>query len=249
MERELTLWFQAGSKSVKLAVALTNLEALLDKSRGERLPVTIAARTRRVYDLLAAVYPVSSMLFHARAHKVALEFASIEDGQSVLEIAVGSGEMFSQVAAINPKGRNIGIDISPAMAAVTQRRLTKEHPDVHCALQAVDCRAMPFRTGTFDHVICCYLLELLSTSDIRRTLDEVKRILKPGGKFTLILIGQNRPGFNRAYRVASKIVPAFWGRQMDRRGDEMLRASGFEILAERQVQQWFYPSRVLLTKR
>ena len=36
------------------------------------LPATLAGRTRRVYDRLAAVYPVSTMLFHSRAHRCAL---------------------------------------------------------------------------------------------------------------------------------------------------------------------------------
>lgn len=228
---------------------MTNLEGILESWRNDRLPVTIAARTRRVYDAVSFIYPVSSLLFHSRAHREAIALSEIANGASVLEIAVGSGEMFSRIASVNPNGKNVGVDLSPAMAAATHRRAAKKHPGVHCALQAVDCRAMPFRDQSFDHVVCCYLLELLDQGDIHRTLEEVQRVLRPDGKLTLILIGQNRRGFNRAYHIASRIAPAFWGRQVNCQADEMLLASGFRILRSQEIQQWFYPSRVVIARR
>jgi len=227
---------------------LNQLEGLLENWRTERLPVTIANRTRRVYDLLARVYPISSYLFHARAHRLALELAAIENGEKVLEIATGSGEMFSRIAGGNAKGLNVGLDLSPSMAARTLGRLRQEHPEVNCTIEAADSRLMPFRDQSFDHVVCCYLLELLASNDIVRTLHEVQRVLKPDGKFTLIMIGQNHESFNQAYRIASKVVPAFLGQQMDRRGPEILEACGFEIEQTRTVTQTLYPSRIVVSR-
>ncbi|WP_051670318.1 class I SAM-dependent methyltransferase [Bryobacter aggregatus] len=228
---------------------MTNLEGILENWRTERIPVTIANRTRRIYSLVAGVYPVSSYLFHAKAHRIALDFAAIKDGMNVLEVAVGSGEMFSRIAERNSKGLNVGVDISPEMAAMTMQRMRREHPKINCTIEASDARMMPFRDQSFDAVMCCYLLELLASNDIVRTLNEVKRVLKPGGTFTLIMIGQNREYFNRAYRVASKLVPAFWGQQMDKRGIELLEACGFTTEKERTITQTLYPSRIVLTRR
>src|ERR1700732_5444350 len=67
------------------------------------LPPTLAPRTRRVYDRLAAVYPVSTMLFHSRAHRCALGASGIRDGMKVLEVATGSGEMFRRLVRANRK--------------------------------------------------------------------------------------------------------------------------------------------------
>ena len=58
--------------------------------------------TRRVYDILAEVYPISTLLFHSNAHKVALSLAGITDGMKVLEVATGSGEMFRRLPARRP---------------------------------------------------------------------------------------------------------------------------------------------------
>ena len=228
---------------------MNDLQGLLENWRTERLPVTIAGRTRRVYDRLAGIYPLSSYLFHARAHRLALDMSNIADGARVLEIAVGSGEMFSRIAARNPHGLNVGLDLSPQMAAVTLARLSKEHPEVNCTIEAADSRLMPFRDESFDTIICCYLLELLASNDIVRTLHEIRRVLRPGGTFTLIMIGQNHEYFNRAYRIASKIVPAFLGQQMDRRGLEILQACGFEVVETATVTQTLYPSRIVLSRR
>jgi hypothetical protein len=85
------------------------------------LPATLSLRTRRVYDRLAAVYPLSTMFFHSRAHRCALEISGLRDGMKVLEVATGSGEMFRRLVRANSSGSTVGVDLSPNMAARTQR--------------------------------------------------------------------------------------------------------------------------------
>jgi ubiquinone/menaquinone biosynthesis C-methylase UbiE len=210
---------------------------------------TISDRTRLVYDYLAGVYPASTFFFHSKAHKCALEMAGIRDGMRVLEVATGSGEMFRRLVKANPKGTTVGFDLSPNMAARTQRRAREEFPGTTATCQAVDARHIPFRDETFDAVVCCYLLELLSTEDIAIALREFRRVLRRKGKFTLVLIGQNTELFNLAYRVGGSIAPAFWGRQVDERVPEMIAASNLKITAEQTLRQGFYPSRILCAKR
>ena len=213
------------------------------------LPATLAERTRRVYDRLAAVYPVSTMLFHSRAHRCALEASGIRDGMSVLEVATGSGEMFRRLVRANGSGSTIGIDLSPNMAARTQRTARHKFPSAQTHCQAVDARQMPFRNESFDAIFCCYLLELLSGEDINGTLREFRRVLRSRGRLILVLIGQNTPMFNAVYKVVGKLAPAFWGRQVERRVPELIRSTRFDILHDQMVRQTFYPSRVLVARK
>ncbi len=213
------------------------------------LPTTLADRTRRVYDRMAAVYPVSTMLFHSRAHRCALEAAGLQDGMRVLEVATGSGEMFRRLMRANGRGATIGVDLSPNMAARTQRVARRKFPSVAAHCQAVDARHMPFRNESFDAIFCCYLLELLSTEDITKTLSEFRRVLRDRGRLALVLIGQNTAMFNAAYRVAGKVAPAFWGRQVEQRVPQLAEDARFEILEDRHVRQTFYPSRVLVMRK
>ena len=174
--------------------------------RADRMPRTIAERTRRVYDLLASVYPVSTFFFHSKAHACALQHSGIRNGMRVLEVATGSGEMFRRLVKANPDGKTFGLDLSPNMAARTQRPRAQASfpgPQPHCG--AVDVRDLPFRDASFDAVMCCYLLELLAQDDIRGRCAEIRRVLRPGGTFSLVVIGQNGPVFNRFYGVCGKL--------------------------------------------
>jgi ubiquinone/menaquinone biosynthesis C-methylase UbiE len=213
------------------------------------LPATLADRTKKVYDRLSAVYPVSTMLFHSRAHRCALEASGIRDGMKVLEVATGSGEMFRRLVRANGSGATIGVDLSPNMAARTQRTARSRFPAAQTHCQAVDARHMPFRNESFDAVFCCYLLELLSGDDIVGTLREFRRVLRDNGHLTLVLIGQSTPMFNAIYKVIGNIAPAFWGRQVERRVPDLIQSARFEILQDRLVRQTFYPSRVLVARK
>ena len=228
---------------------MTRMEESVSTWPVNGLPSTLADRTRRVYDRLAAVYPMSTMLFHSRAHRCALNASGVRDGMQVLEVATGSGEMFRRLVRANAKGSTVGVDLSPNMAARTQRSARQKFPDASAHCQAVDARHMPFRNEAFDAIFCCYLLELLSADDIVCTLREFRRILRDRGNLTLVLIGQNTPMFNAVYKVLGRVAPAFWGRQVESRVPALIQAARFEILQDQMVRQTFYPSRVLVARK
>jgi ubiquinone/menaquinone biosynthesis C-methylase UbiE len=135
------------------------------------------------------------------------------------------------------------------MAVRTQSIVRREFPRARTQCKAVDARYMPFRDNTFDAVMCCYLFELLAVDDIAITLQEIYRVLRPRGTFTLVLIGQNTDAFNHIYKVCGKVAPAFWGRQVEQRIPELIEAADFRITSERMVRQTFYPSKVLTARK
>ena len=213
------------------------------------LPATLADRTRRVYDRMAAVYPLSSIFFHSRAHRSALEASGIRDGMRVLEVATGSGEMFRRLVRANQSGCTVGIDLSPNMAARTQRAARGKFPGTRAYCQAVDARVMPFRNEAFDAIFCCYLLELLSAEDIVSTVGEFRRVLRDRGHLSLVLIGQNTAVFNSIYKVLGRVAPAFWGRQVEQRVPDLIESVKFRIVSDQMVRQTFYPSRILVARK
>lgn len=215
----------------------------------DRMPRTFAGQTRWIYDRLALVYPLSTHLFHSRAHRCALEEAGLRDGMSILEVATGSGEMFRRLVSLNPSGKTLGLDLSPAMAAKTLRRIRRAFPVAQAQTHAVDARFMPFPDGCFDALVCCYLFELLAAEDIERTLAEFRRVLRPGGTLALVLIGQDGALFDRVYRLLGRLAPAMWGRQLDGALHQLILARHFRIERERQVRQIGYPSRILIARK
>jgi ubiquinone/menaquinone biosynthesis C-methylase UbiE len=234
---------------MKRGATLNRLEESIHAWPVNGLPATLAGRTRRVYDRLSAVYPLSTMFFHSRAHRCALEVSGLRDGMKVLEVATGSGEMFRRLIRANGSGWTIGLDLSPNMAARTQRLARRRFPAAKTHCQAVDARQMPFKSDSFDAIFCCYLLELLSAEDIVSTLHEFRRVLRPNGKLTLVLIGQNTAVFNACYKFVGKVAPAFWGRQVEQRVPALIGSMRFDILHDQVVRQGFYPSRVLVARK
>jgi ubiquinone/menaquinone biosynthesis C-methylase UbiE len=228
---------------------LNDLNYSITLPRAQGMPRTIAERTRRVYDHISAIYPASTFFFHSKAHARVMQHSGIENGMQVLEIATGSGEMFRRLVRANPDGKTFGLDLSPNMAARTQRRARQEFPSAEAHCGAVDVRSMPFREASFDAVVCCYLLELLGQDDIRLTLREIARVLRPGGRFSLVVIGQNARTFNRLYRVCGSLVPAFWGQQIEESVPNLIQKTGLKILADEFVRQTGYPSRVLIARK
>jgi ubiquinone/menaquinone biosynthesis C-methylase UbiE len=192
---------------------------------------------------------MSTFFFHSKAHRLAMEMSGIRDGMRVLEVATGSGEMFERLVNANPNGSTIGLALSPNMAARTQRIVRRKFPESRTQCEAVDARYMPFRDESFDSVMCCYLLELLSSEDIVVALQEMYRVLRRRGSFTLVLIGQNTEFFNHAYRVCGSLAPAFWGRQVETRIPELIESLDFRITGNQPVRQGFYPSRVLTARK
>jgi SAM-dependent methyltransferase len=88
----------------------------------------------------------------------------------------------------------VNVDISPVV--VDQMRL--QHPDLGQRWEAADCRAMPqyddgyygavVDKGTLDAVLCCHT----GQADGAAYINEVHRLLAPGGMFLLISLGQPR---------------------------------------------------------
>jgi len=228
---------------------LSNADFPLLGYRLNRMPRTVADRTRRIYDRLAFIYPLSTQLFHSRAHRCAVEQAGLRDGMSILEVATGSGEMFRRLVSLNPSGRTLGLDLSPAMAAKTLRRTRRSFPGAKAQCHAVDARRMPFPDGCFDALVCCYLFELLAPEDVECTLAEFYRVLRGGGTLALVLIGQDGALFDRLYRLLGRLAPAMWGRQLDGTLRQLILARKFRIEREREVRQRGYPSRVIIARK
>ena len=205
--------------------------------------------TRRIYDVAAPFYTISARLFHWHAHTAALAAASVADGSRVLELATGSGEMFIRLLEVNRRGQTVGVDLSPKMAAHTQDLARRKFPRASSHCYAADARDLPFAEGSFDSVICCYLFELLPPEHVEDTLLELRRVLAPGGRLTITLVSETKQAFNTAYKLGGRILPCFWGRQVDERLVRMLPHCGFELTKDSYVTQIFYVSHVVSAAR
>ncbi|HEX4891673.1 MAG TPA: methyltransferase domain-containing protein [Hyphomicrobiaceae bacterium] len=101
-------------------------------------------------------------------------------GQSVLDVACGTGVVARLAAERMGTGRVVGVDYNSGMLAVA-RSVSRGEP----AIDWIEGSALslPFAEGTFDHVICQLGLQFFPDRPL--AVGEMKRVLVPEGQLTL----------------------------------------------------------------
>ena len=98
----------------------------------------------------------------------------------VLELGCGPGDLWLDNLERLPDSWQIVLsDLSPGMAF--EARHTDLGSRNHFSFAVLDVQAIPFQAGTFEAVIAFGLLD--HVADRVRALDEIRRVLKPGGRF------------------------------------------------------------------
>lgn len=105
-------------------------------------------------------------------------------GDTVLDLGCGEGR-HAIAAYMQGDITSIGVDLCMADLLTAQQRFASFHePDNrarHFALANANALQLPFADNTFDTVICSEVLEHLP--DYEAALQEIERVLKPGGMF------------------------------------------------------------------
>ena len=128
-----------------------------------------------VYDSLAKVYDIWGKLTESRARNRALELAEVENGQNILEVAVGTGLAFYEIVKRNPGGTNIGIDISEGMLKKAKKRL-RQLSWANYALKKANAFELEEDDEQFDVLINNYMFDLIPFDQMDAILKEFKII-------------------------------------------------------------------------
>lgn len=107
-----------------------------------------------------------------------LELADLSEGQSVLDVATGTG-LVAGVAAqiVGPHGTVVGVDLSPEMLARAQAKFGGAR---NLEFHQGDAERLEFPDDCFDVVLCASSLFFIP--DMLGILRECKRVLKNGGQ-------------------------------------------------------------------
>jgi demethylmenaquinone methyltransferase/2-methoxy-6-polyprenyl-1,4-benzoquinol methylase len=109
----------------------------------------------------------------------------VRAGERVLDLASGTGDI--AVAAADAGARTIGLDITHRMLELSRARVsTRQRP---IPFLTGDMTALPFATRSFDLVTTGYGLR--NVPDLDTAIDEIARVLKPGGR--LLSLDFNKP--------------------------------------------------------
>jgi SAM-dependent methyltransferase len=110
-------------------------------------------------------------------------YAGIRPGDTVLDLGSGAGvDVFLSAKAVGPLGRVIGVDMTPEMIARAWENAVKGgYQNVEFRLGEIE--ALPVDDESVDVVLSNCVINLVP--DKRRAFEEIFRVLKPGGRFSI----------------------------------------------------------------
>ena len=168
-----------------------------------------ASRVRSVFDSVAPKYDVMNDLMSMGLHRAWKAYtvlvADVRPGQKVLDIAGGTGDLALAFAPqVGADGCVVLTDINEAMLREGRNRLLdagKVLPTTVC-----DAEHLPFADAGFDLVTVAFGLRNMTHK--AHALQEMNRVLKPGGKLLVLEFSKVAKPLTKIYDWYSfKILP------------------------------------------
>jgi demethylmenaquinone methyltransferase/2-methoxy-6-polyprenyl-1,4-benzoquinol methylase len=171
-----------------------------------------ATKVADVFHSVAAKYDLMNDLMSVGGHRLwkryTIELSGVRAGQSVLDVAGGTGDLTAKFSKIVGKtGKIILVDINESMLRIGRDKLI----DMGCSNQVLytlaDAQCLPFPDNTFDCITIAFGLRNVTDKDM--ALRSMNRILKPGGRLLVLEFSKpSNPVLKKFYDFYSfKLLP------------------------------------------
>jgi ubiquinone/menaquinone biosynthesis C-methylase UbiE len=131
--------------------------------------------------------PLTKLLGVDKARSVLLDQAALRPGYRVLDVGCGTGSLAIAIKRLHPDVDVVGVDPDPKALARARRKA--ERAAVSIQLDQGFSDALGYRDETFDRVFSSMMFHHLEHSEKQKTLREIRRVLKPGGRLELLDFG------------------------------------------------------------
>lgn len=197
--------------------------------------------------MVAPVYGFWSALFERRAARRAYRAAGLRGNERVLEVAVGGGEFFAELARTPELSRCVGIDLSALMLARARRRLVAGGV-ASTGLCRANAGALPFGDAPFDIIFNLYMIDLLLEEDVPAVLREFARVLRPGGRLIVLSMAPQARAVNAVWMWLYRRSPVMTGGCRPLPVAGMLEQYGWKITARETISQGGFRSELIVAQ-
>jgi ubiquinone/menaquinone biosynthesis C-methylase UbiE len=210
-------------------------------------------RLAEIYTRTAAFYDGVVAAKQAPAKLAAIKALARQPGERFLEIGVGTGWAFQRIVDVSGGERAYGLDVASGMLDVAHDML-EAAGHANAGLLLGDGRALPFAAASFDCVLNTHTFEVMAEHDIAAMLDDMLRVLRPGGRAAIVNLtdatdgGVEDEAMIADWKSRYEADPEFFGGARPLQLAAMLRSHGFGNITRSYVgPDW--PSEVLLAFR
>lgn len=154
---------------------------------------SIAVTVGAVFAIEGLYMVWSSRYGKRRARDRLLDMLALTGGETVLDVGCGRGLLLIGAARRLPTGRAVGLDLwsqedlSDNRASATLANAAAEGVTDRVEVHDGDMQQMPFADSSFDAVVASLSIHNIYSAEGRRgAIQEIVRVLKPGGKAGLM---------------------------------------------------------------
>ena len=172
----------------------------------EKVPVEDKAqRVSSVFSSVAENYDLMNDLMSLGVHRLwkrfVIDLAGIRQGQRVLDLAGGTGDLTKQLLKrVGESGSVTLADISAPMLDVGRRRLVDSGILRGVSYVQANAETLPFAENSFDRVSIAFGLRNVTVKE--RALTAMLRVLRPGGQVLILEFSTlNVPLLDPLYRA------------------------------------------------
>ena len=201
--------------------------------------MTTESRDRFVHKIFTTVAPYVDTLTRSFSlgmdhywRKRAVALSGIKPGDRVLDVCAGTGELsFILASTVGSEGSIVGADFCENMLHLARKKMTDKHLNITFLL--ADTKKVPFPDDSFDAVTVAFGMR--NIPDTILALREIRRLLKPGGKFLCLeLTRPQKPWFLGIYKwYIFKVMPFISGLVMK-------TSAPFQYLP-RSIEEFYQP--------
>jgi len=176
-------------------------------------------------------------------NQVLIELAGIRAGDTVLDLASGTGEPSISIALhVGGEGRVTATDVTPNMLNTARQRAERLGLG-NMSFEVCKMEALPFKDRSFDAVTCRF--GVMHASDPLAALKEARRVLKPGKKAVFMVHGPRESNtlWTTVHVVAPELLHIDDSKRVEHHFkfsegdelDELFRTAGFDAIEEQQL--------------
>jgi demethylmenaquinone methyltransferase/2-methoxy-6-polyprenyl-1,4-benzoquinol methylase len=203
------------------------------------------------YDRISQAYDFIADSNERQARETGERALEPQPGDCILEIGFGTGNSVLYFAdSVGPQGHVCGVDVSPGMLAVAERKVADKGFSERVDLRVGDARELPYEDARFDAAFMSMTLELFPQDDIPVVLAEVRRVLRVGGRLGVVSMatvpeGEDASALEKTYVWMHRHFPHI----VDCRPIDVVRLLGdaeFGIQSEQDLEIWTMPVKAVV---
>lgn len=162
----------------------------------------MSEEVKNMFTGIAESYDKTNDIFSFGMHRSwktqAIQMAEIQDGDDILDIATGTGDLAIEIFEKHTITNITGLDFSPGMLEIARKRSNKIN------FIEGDALDLPFSDNSINKCFISYGIR--NVDSVEKCLQEIYRVLTPNGRLIILETGKPDGIIYYFYRIYTKYI-------------------------------------------